>query len=49
MPPKLSLANGFVIDEFPNTLMCKDAGDNVKEIKIDPEEDINDVMRAILS
>jgi len=45
-PPKLSIANGFVIGEFP-ILQYVDANGIIQDF--DVECDLTDVMRAILS
>ena len=45
-PPKLSIANGFLIGEIP---ILKYVDDNGNERELDVEEDINEVTRGLLS
>ena len=45
-PPKLSIANGFVIREVP---IIKYVDNNDNEQELDVENDITEVMRALLS
>ncbi|KAL7524887.1 hypothetical protein ACHAXR_002212, partial [Thalassiosira sp. AJA248-18] len=45
-PPKLSIANGFVIGEFPRLTYTDDEG---MEHEFDVESDLTDVMRALLA
>ena len=45
-PPKLSIANGFVIGEFPRLTYTDDQG---MEHEFDVESDLTDVMRALLA
>ena len=48
-PPRLSIANGFVIGSFPDKIEFIDEDGNIEIRAIDVEEDVNDVLHVLLS
>ena len=48
-PPKYSIANGFVIGSFPEKITITDTDGNEQSVDINAEEDVSDVLRALLA
>ena len=48
-PPMWAIANGFAIGQLPNEFAYSDSDGSRHTVKIDIEDDVNDVLRAMLS
>ena len=48
-PPKYSIANGFVIGTFPKKIRCTGDDAKVSMRNVDAEEDIPEVLRALIA
>ena len=48
-PPMWAIANGFAIGQLPNEFTYSDSDGSRHTVKIDIEDDVNDVLRAMLS
>ena len=48
-PQKFAIANGFVVGSFPEVFSYTDKHGNAVRTKIDIEQDVNDVLRALLA